>query len=312
MATKNNNVKKKSDIEIGLIIFSAILAVSLICAVILFASLASADDGLPESKEALQSQTPETAITEATTAPKEETTVAESSAAPIVDVEGLTDYTENSWITLPDNLTCVLGKTDDAGLAYQNEIVFLGDSTTYGLWVYGVLYDGTDTTQVWVPSNGTLTLAGAVDTKILYPDSNTEITIGEAAKLKKPKYMVVTLGVNGVSFMNEKSFHTEYAKVINSIKENSPDTKIILQSVFPTAMSYAHQDSINNDKIRQADLWIADIAEENGCKYLNTASALVGTNGYLPEELQNGDGLHLTGEGYKKVLSYIRTHAYVD
>lgn len=311
MAGKTKNKTKKTDIEAGLIIFSAIMAVALICAVVLFSALASSDDGLPDSKEALSEVTPQQAITEATSAPSEETTAAVTEEPKLVSTP-LADYTVNDWVNYDPSLTCILGLTEDAGIGYQNDIVFIGDSTTYGLMVYGVLYDGRDTKQVWVPSNGTLTLAGASTTKIYYPDSGTEITIGEAAALKKPKYIVITLGINGVSFMTEESFHSEYGKVIDSIKKNSPDTKIMLQSVYPTAASYEHQDSINNEKIKAADGWIAAIAEENGCKYLNTASALVGENGYLPENLQNGDGLHLTADGYNIVLSYIRTHAYKD
>lgn len=305
----NNKKKKNKSTELGLIVFGIILAVALICTVILFSALATSYEGLPESKEAFYSTVPATAITEATSAPKSEKPV-ETTEEPVDISTPVADYTINPWINLDESLKCVLPLTDDAGLGYQNKIVFIGDSTTYGLMVYGMLYDGTDTTQVWVPTNGTLTLAGAVDTKIYYPDSGTEITMGEAAKLKKPEYVVITLGVNGVSFMNEESFHSEYGKVIESIKKNSPDTKIILQSIYPVCASYEHQDSINNDKIKAADAWIADIAEENGCKYLNTASALVGTDGYLPETLQNGDGLHLNPDGYNIVLSYIRTHAY--
>ena len=59
----------------------------------------------------------------------------------------------------------LLRGTGDMGQEYIDSIIFLGDSTTYGLKAYAVLTDGKKTKQVWTPSNGTLTLSyqGFVD-----------------------------------------------------------------------------------------------------------------------------------------------------
>jgi len=206
----------------------------------------------------------------------------------------------------------VLEPTEDGGSEYIDRIIFLGDSTTYGLYRYGMLSDGTKTTQVWTPKSGTLTLSLASYTTILYPEDKTEITIAEAVARSKPDIMVVTLGINGVSFMKESYFKSEYGKLVDIIKENSPDTKIILQSIFPVAASYANQISINNDKITAANKWIASVAEEKGVKYANTITALIGDDGYLPEALQNGDGLHLNSTGFDIELNYLRTHLYPE
>jgi len=205
----------------------------------------------------------------------------------------------------------VLAVTDDAGKDYLSKIIFLGDSTTYGLKSYGMLTAGKDTTQVWTPASGTLTLSQTGIATIVYPNTKEELLISEAIERSHPEIMVITLGVNGVSFMKEDYFKSEYKKLVQNIQKISPDTKIILQSIFPVAASYKNQDQINNDKINAANLWILDIAAECGVKYLDTASALVGSDGYLPESLHNGgDGMHLNADGFKIELDYIRTHAY--
>lgn len=206
----------------------------------------------------------------------------------------------------------VLRETSDAGQEYIDNIIFLGDSTTHGLKSYKMLKDERDTKQVWTPVNGTLTLSQASIVKILYPDTDEEILIIEAVKNKKPSIMIITLGVNGISFMKEDYFKNEYIKLINSIKDESPNTLIILQSIFPVARSYANQDSINNEKITAANQWIIDIAAETGVKYLNTNSVLTDEEGYLPEEYQNGDGIHFNETAFNIELDYIRTHAYHD
>ena len=52
------------------------------------------------------------------------------------------------------------------------------------------------------------------------------------------------------------------------------------------------------------------MAEDTGVKYLDTISVLQGPDGYLPYELSNGDGIHLSPAGFTKVLDYLRTHGY--
>jgi lysophospholipase L1-like esterase len=112
--------------------------------------------------------------------------------------------------------------------------------------------------------------------------------------------------------MNETYFKSEYTKLVNIVKEANPETKIILQSIFPVAKSYVNKISINNKKIADANTWIVAIAKETGVKYANTASVLIGSNGYLPEEYQNGDGLHLNEISFAIELDYLRTHAYPE
>ena len=93
-----------------------------------------------------------------------------------------------------------------------------------------------------------------------------------------------------------------------SIWEASPGTEIILNTIYPVADSYEYQSLINNEKICEFNGWIESLAEEMGCRFLNGFEALA-VDGKLPENLQNGDGLHLAGEAYALVMQYIRTHA---
>lgn len=212
--------------------------------------------------------------------------------------------------TDPSLSGCILSETEDAGQEYLDSIVFLGDSTTYSLLYYEKLSGGKDSTQVWTPASRTLTLDHAVTTTILYPETGEEITVEEALRRKQPAVMVITLGVNGISYMNEEYFKSAYTKLVNLITKTSPDTQIILQSIFPVAKSWEKTASINNDKITNANSWIRDVADDCQVSYLDTISVLAtGDDGYLPEEYQNGDGLHLNSDGCDLVIQYIRTHA---
>ena len=206
-----------------------------------------------------------------------------------------------------------LGETADAGREYLDKIIFLGDSTTYGIGYY---YNRGYTalcppSQIWTPSSGTLTLSDYASAKIVYPETKENLSIKDAVTRAKPEIMVITLGVNGVSFMDEAWFIRDYTALVQMIQEASPNTKIILNSIYPIAASYQSQKSINNQKIRAANGWIERIAEDTGVRFLYSFECLVGEDGWLPESSQNGDGLHLTGEAFTSVMQYIRTHAYL-
>ena len=84
--------------------------------------------------------------------------------------------------------------------------MFLGDSTTYGLKFYGMLSGGKDTNRVWTPQSGTLTLNFWKTTGIVYPETGTEIVMTEAVTLSKPEILCITLGVNGITMLDETAF----------------------------------------------------------------------------------------------------------
>lgn len=202
--------------------------------------------------------------------------------------------------------TAVLGETEDMGQEYIDKFVFLGDSTTNGLAAYGIV----DEKQVWTPENGTLTLNRWSIDAIRYRDDGTQLSIVDAVTKKQPEYMLITLGVNGVSFMDEEYFTSEYTNLVNAIKEASPNTKIILNAIYPVAKSYKYIKDISNEKIDAANTWIEKIAENTGVKFLNSTCLLKDGDGALVEGYDNGDGIHLNADSYKMVIDYVRTHGY--
>ena len=252
-------------------------------------------------------------VTDAPATSSPDTTSPDTASTPVsgdtVEVPSTnTPQTTLDYLSLyPDT---VLAETADAGQAYIDKLVFLGDSTTYGLRAYKMLAGGKDTTQVWTPKIGTLTLSQASFATIVYPETDEELTIADAVAKKKPEYLVITLGVNGVAFMKEDYFKSEYKKIIESVQTASPDTKIICQSIFPVAKTYARLESINNELIDAANKWICEIAAECGVKYLDTNSALRDADGWLPEDYHNGDGMHLQTNSFTIELNNIRTHAW--
>lgn len=209
---------------------------------------------------------------------------------------------------VPDSVT--LPETADAGQAYQDKLTFLGDSLTAHLVSRGVLTDGQNTKQVWRTKDNMLNLDSPITSdKINLPGTDRYVTIAEAAAELKPEILVITLGTDyGVSYLVETDFKAYYAKLVRAIREASPNTVILLQSIFPVT---AGCKVLSNEKIDRANGWVKAVAAENNCRYLDTQSVLKDENNCLRDSLCiSEDGIHLTTEAYRLILSYIRTHAY--
>lgn len=244
-----------------------------------------------------------------------------SNAQPTDDSE-VTDESGNEVTTAGDRPTAVyttetvtLGQSKDMGTGYIDQIVFLGDSTTYHLMAREVLAGGRNTKQVWTGSSGWLNLDSTItNTTILYPDTGEEIKISEAATLKKPKYLIITLGADyGVAYLNDQDFAKYYTRLVEEIKAASPDTKIMLQSIFPVTSDYQNNhEKLTNSNIDKKNQVIKQIAVDCNVRYLNTAETLKGSSNCLKPEYDNGDGIHLTKSAYEDILRYIRVHAYTD
>ncbi len=208
-----------------------------------------------------------------------------------------------------------LKSTPDYGQNYLNNLIFLGDFTSQNMVSCGVLADGVDTNQVWMGKDGTLSLDYNIDkATIILPETDEEMLLTQALKTKKPRYLVITLGLeNGVPYCDKDTFCEYYKKLIDAVKEGSPNTKIIIQSILPVTAKYQRKNSeISNEKINTCNKWLCELAEDLNIRYLNTAEALKDASGNLPRKYASEDGGSPNAEGYKIMLEYIRTHGYKE
>ena len=226
----------------------------------------------------------------------------------VTDVPVPTDTPEPIPTDVPQPASTVLAETADLGQEYQDKLVFLGDSTTYGLFAYNVLPHY----QVWTPASGTLSLFNwEIETIDYYgrDGSNERLSIADCAARRQPEYLVITLGINGISILDESQFKDYYRRLVQAIQAASPNTRIMCQSIFPVIDSMTSSD-ISNSKVNAANGWIQSVAEELGVRYLNTHEALVDGSGNQLAEINAGDGIHVTPAGYERILQYVRTHGY--
>lgn len=203
-----------------------------------------------------------------------------------------------------------LAETFDYGEGYIKKIVFVGDRTIAPI---AEMYTPSGIGGLWLGEQGTLALDYNLSSSpVTDLNGKRYASISDAAKNNTPQFLVITVGIdNGVGYCTEEKLKDYYGRLIDSIKESSPDTKIILQSVFPVSKAAHKKDStLSKDRICQVNEWISELCTEKSVRYLDTFSALSDKNGYLLPDYDGGDGITLNKAGYDAMLNYIRTHGY--
>ena len=63
-----------------------------------------------------------------------------------------------------------------------------------------------------------------------------------------------------------------------------------------------------NEYIDTINSWTAHLAADEGLYYVDSASTLKDSDGFLIKEYDVGDGYHLSASAYQKTLEYIRAN----
>lgn len=313
-------------------LFISLIMITMLCCILLLAACSTTpvkeetkttSTEFPDDEQAITSvATPGTTstATSTTSTPTSLTTTTtlsttETTPIPIpqVDRSAAYIYEANPELTAVNYASpALLAPSEDMGQEYIDRITFICDSPTYWMWPLELLSGGKDSKQIWTGPEGTMTLAYQSTYHILDPYDNQQRPIRDVVALHQPDILIIALGINGISFMDQEYFSEEYKDLVTDIQEISPGTILILQSIYPITHQYKHYGSITNAMITEGNSWIMNIAEETGCSYLDTISVLLNDEGNAKDELMRQDGLHPNVEGLTLILDYIRTHAYVE
>lgn len=218
----------------------------------------------------------------------------------------LEEYSLNGYFDMT-----ILKETERKDDNYINETIFYGDSITENFAYYNAL----SWNIVWAKAS--LTPENAHTWEVPIRPYGVNMTLADAVKTYKPKRLVITLGANAVAVMTEDYFISTYEDLVKKVKENSPNTLVIVQSIFPVDIRWdTHantNNSINNTKINRLNYKLAEMCERQEVKFLNTAEVLKDSSGRLEKGLgYDSDGIHLLPSGNSKVVEYFRTHAYIE
>lgn len=189
---------------------------------------------------------------------------------------------------------------------YFDSAVFLGDSRTEGLYLYSGLKTGHFYTAVGA------TVESVFTKKAWETGSGGKIPLLDAVAKQECDKIYIMLGINELGWTKTETFHDQYAKVIERIREDHPEAKIALQSIPPvSAKQEAKRSYVNNARILIYNEVIKTLAEEMDCYFLDVAECLTDEDGLLSKDW-NFDGIHLNPAGCGIWLNYLRTHSLED
>jgi len=112
----------------------------------------------------------------------------------------------------------------------------------------------------------------------------------------KPKKILIMIGINDIMTGADITVILDnYNKIINSIKEKTPDTKIIIQNILPITNISNHESK--NIYIKEINQSISKIAKDNNIEYIDINEKLIAKDGQLNKDFTI-DGIHLNAQGY--------------
>lgn len=168
--------------------------------------------------------------------------------------------------------------------------VFLGDSLTEGLGIYGYVKTGN------VIAQKGLSIERAMK------------KVNKIAK-KKPEYVFVMLGINDLNFSSYSmdDIESNYCKLVEKIHKRLPDTKIYVQSLLPVTDKFQKENKrLSNKRINKLNKRLEKLSKEyKYTKYVDIHKLYVNKKGCLPSRISS-DGYHLVMDAYATWTDYIK------
>lgn len=160
------------------------------------------------------------------------------------------------------------------------DVAFLGDSLTDGYPV-----------QDWYPQY-----------KVVNRGIGGDSTWGLEERLDcsaydvNPKVIVLLIGINNLDTMLQN-----YERIVQKIKQNLPNTKIIIESLTPESGDFAFR----NPQAISNNVKVKNIAQRNGCTFVDMYTQLLDPNTNELKLEYTIEGLHFTPQGYEKITGVL-------
>ena len=178
----------------------------------------------------------------------------------------------------------------------DKEVVWMGDSITDGA-EWSELFPGLRTLNRGLSSDNTFGM--------LY-------RIGEVAK-RKPVKLFLLIGINDIArnIPNEVILRN-YVKLIDSIQIQSPNTKILIQTILPTNNVFTQFKNHQNktEQIAEVNSSLKIICQQRGLQLVDLFTAMSDADGKLDKRYTN-DGLHLNGAGYQRWKQFLLENKFL-
>lgn len=201
-----------------------------------------------------------------------------------------------------DSLTTV-PETEAKPESYFADALFIGDSRTQSLMLYGSLYDAD-----FISTRGYN--APQYFSEVI-SINGTETTGTDFVSSKENSYnnVYLMLGTNELGY-DLGVFIENYRAVIKDVKAKQANANIYLNAIMPVTKSKDDTNDawgVKNSNIVIFNKALRQLADEEGIYFLDASAAIANELGYLPEDI-SPDGVHFDKSTVDKWQKYIQTH----
>jgi lysophospholipase L1-like esterase len=175
-------------------------------------------------------------------------------------------------------------------------VIFLGNSITQG--------------GDWAKLTG--------DSTVVNRGIGADVTFGLRTRLddvtrRKPSKLFVLIGINDISKdIPDAVIAAEYRMLLDSVRAQSPQTKIFVQSILPlnpTVKNFPqHYDK--QARVVAVNRLLQQVARETHATYIDLWPIFVDRQQHLDASL-TGDGLHLNQAGYERWVAFLKKKGYL-
>ena len=129
-----------------------------------------------------------------------------------------------------------------------------------------------------------------------------------------PPYVIIFLGNHTSWLWSVTYYRNVFDSLYTELQEKYPDTVFAVMSLPPYDKSVdyeylAGRGFLRNQRINEANTVFCELCRKHGMKFINAAEVLKNpSDGYCKAEYMGEDQFHLSPEGFRVVLEYIKTH----
>jgi len=185
---------------------------------------------------------------------------------------------------------------------YMADAVIVGDSNIRFLYQNGRYLSAN---QVWARNNLN---AGDISTaRVKIHATGEELTVFEAVEKYSPKYLIASFGITSTSFLTKNVFIEKVTSFIKHMKDNYPNTKLVVVSILPVSKDYA----VLQSPINKYNYYLLELCNEYNIGYINVTDALKAESGYGAYEnfycaSKEDCGYHLSEQGKAFYVDYLK------
>jgi len=193
-------------------------------------------------------------------------------------------------------------------MSYFKDAAFFGDSRAVDLFIYTKIPDTGAKAYCDIGLN-----CKTVSSKKFVSQGGKKVTALTNLKKNKKKIKKVYLmfGLNELTW-NVDTFISRYKKLINQIRDITPNAIIYVQNIIPVSKAEDKDgDDFNNKRIKKFNKKIKEMCKVKRVFLLDAYSATVSSKGYLPSSANAGDGIHFTPKFSKSRVTYLRKRTVV-